>query len=214
MVTWKPPQDTGGEQPGYAVRFFDGENYDSSQSKVTFEYYDDPDRYWAKWDDCPTDRIIYAEIRARNSAGSGPYSEKVDVSDPEDCAPPTCPVCPTAITSSSCSESRRMPGNVVNVQAVNCSIIVWDAPEDVDCCKDELTYKIRIYSGSSHLIRSQRVVLSSSKTWVTFTADDIPSGRPLHAVVKARSSEGVHSAQWSEAIVVSESTTCPPPTSK
>ena len=63
VVTWKPPQDTGGEQPGYAVRFFDGENYDSSQSKVTFEYYDDPDRYWAKWDDCPTDRIIYAEVR-------------------------------------------------------------------------------------------------------------------------------------------------------
>ena len=62
VVTWKPPQDTGVERPGYAVRFFNGENYNTSQSNITFQYFDDPDRYWARWDDCPTDRIIYAEV--------------------------------------------------------------------------------------------------------------------------------------------------------
>ena len=62
VVTWKPPQDTVGERPGYAIRFYDGENYDSSESNITFEYYDDPDSYWARWDDCPTDRIIYADV--------------------------------------------------------------------------------------------------------------------------------------------------------
>ena len=76
-------------------------------------------------------------------------------------------------------------GNARNVHAFNCSVIVWDAPEDEHCCDHELTYKVRIFSGITYETSdpSQRVVLKSSTTWVTFSAADIPSGRPLRAVV-------------------------------
>jgi hypothetical protein len=110
------------------------------------------------------------------------------------CAPPTvCPTCPSTTSTPTSTDDPcatvEMPGNARNVHALNCSVIVWDAPEDEHCCDHELTYKIRIYSGLTYESSdpSQRVVLKSSTTWVTFSAADIPSGRPLRAVVSVSS---------------------------
>ena len=78
-----------------------------------------------------------------------------------------------------------LSGNVRNVHALNCSVIVWDAPEDEHCCGHEVSYKIRFYTGIKYETTqpSQKVVLTSTKPWVTFSAADIPIGRPLRALV-------------------------------
>ena len=130
-----------------------------------------------------------------------------------------------------------------NVNAFNCSVIVWDAPEDEHCCDHELTYKVRMYSGISFdsSTASQRTVFWTPNKWVTFSAADIPTGRPLYAIVsnsraqsvyghvirseiittqvattenvafkiifsslqvKARNSDGTHSADWTDPVLV------------
>lgn len=61
-VMWRPPRDTGGERPGYAIRFFDGETYSSSDYKRIVRSFDDPDRTFVTMADCPTDRVIYADV--------------------------------------------------------------------------------------------------------------------------------------------------------
>ena len=76
-------------------------------------------------------------------------------------------------------------GNVRNVTTFNCSVIVWDAPEDEHCCDHELTYKVRMYSGITfeNSSASQKKVFWTPNKWVTFSAADIPTGRPLVAIV-------------------------------
>ena len=91
-----------------------------------------------------------------------------------------------------------LTGNVQNVNALNCSVIVWDAPEDEHCCGHELTYKVRLYSGISFdtSSASQRTVFWTPNKWVTFSAADIPTGRPLYAIVSVRLFQSPISA-WS-----------------
>lgn len=64
-------------------------------------------------------------------------------------------------------------------------MIVWDAPEDVDCCHDIITYKIKFYNGTTYRTTdpSQRGIMYVSNSWVKLTAVDLPTSRPLHIVV-------------------------------
>ena len=76
-------------------------------------------------------------------------------------------------------------GNVRNVQMLNCGMIVWDAPEDADCCHDKLTYKVRFFNGTSFSAAPEdyRKVMSVENSWIKFTGDDLPYGRPLQVMV-------------------------------
>ena len=62
-VAWRPPANTGGERPGYAIRFFDGATYEDSSYKKISRHFDDPDKMFITLPDCPSDRAIYADVR-------------------------------------------------------------------------------------------------------------------------------------------------------
>ena len=72
----------------------------------------------------------------------------------------------------------------MNVFKVGCGHIQWD-PSTVDGCTDNISYRIRIFSGDSFKVssRSQRVVLSSTTNSLTFFSSQVPSTRPLRAIV-------------------------------
>ena len=63
-IAWRPPTNTGGERPGYAVRFFDGASYEQSAFRLILRYFDDPDKTFVTLEDenCPTDKTIYADV--------------------------------------------------------------------------------------------------------------------------------------------------------
>ena len=66
-ISWKPPRDTGGELPGYIVRFFDGATYDTSRSEdreIQRSFVDDPGRQWAIAENLPSGRTVYADVGA------------------------------------------------------------------------------------------------------------------------------------------------------
>ena len=66
-ISWKPPQDTGGELPGYIVRFFDGATYETSRSEdreIQRSFVDDPGRQWAISENLPSGRTVYADVGA------------------------------------------------------------------------------------------------------------------------------------------------------
>ncbi|CAI8012609.1 hypothetical protein GBAR_LOCUS8086 [Geodia barretti] len=79
----------------------------------------------------------------------------------------------------------------------------WDA---ADGGVGGLSYKIRFYSGQSFgsTPSSQRIVLSSPTNSLSFTDQDVPTQRPLYAIIKGRNSNGVHSTSWSTPIVAAE----------
>ena len=81
-------------------------------------------------------------------------------------------------------------GNVENVRSPGCGILEWDAPEGG---VGELSYKIRFYSGRNYVSTplSQRIVLSSPTNSLTFSEQDIPSGRPLFAIVSCYNNKKV-----------------------
>ena len=62
LVSWKPPADIGGEMPGYAIRFFDGETYGTSQYTEIQRYFDDPNRRWAVAANLPSGRTVYVDV--------------------------------------------------------------------------------------------------------------------------------------------------------
>ena len=62
IVSWKPPADTGGEMSGYAIRFFDGQTYETSQYREIQRYFDDPNRRWAVAANLPSGRTVYADV--------------------------------------------------------------------------------------------------------------------------------------------------------
>ena len=62
IVSWKPPANTGGEMPGYAVRFFDGDTYETSSYREIQHYFDDPERRWAVAANLSTARPIYVDV--------------------------------------------------------------------------------------------------------------------------------------------------------
>ena len=62
IVGWKPPADTGGEMQGYAIRFFDGETYETSQDREILRYFDDPNRRWAVAANLPSGRTFYVDV--------------------------------------------------------------------------------------------------------------------------------------------------------
>ena len=68
---------------------------------------------------------------------------------------------------------------------LNCGMIVWDAPENADCCNDKLTYKVRFFNGTSFEATSKahRKVMAVENSWIKFTAEDLPQGRPLKVMV-------------------------------
>ena len=72
----------------------------------------------------------------------------------------------------------------MNVFKVGCGHIQWD-PTTVDGCTDNISYRIRIFSGDSfkETSRSQRVVLSSTTNSLIFSSSQVPSTRPLRAIV-------------------------------
>ena len=72
----------------------------------------------------------------------------------------------------------------MNVNRPACGVIEWDVPNDETGCNEDLIYKIRVFSGSYvNTEPGDRKVLSSDTNSLTFTAADVPSTRPLHAVV-------------------------------
>ena len=76
-------------------------------------------------------------------------------------------------------------GNVENVRSPGCGRLEWDAP---DGGVGGLSYKIRFYSGQSFgsTPSSQRIVLSSPTNSLSFTDQDVPTQRPLYAIVSYR----------------------------
>ena len=76
-------------------------------------------------------------------------------------------------------------GDISGVVSISCGYIEWD-PATVPGCSDEgITYRIRIYSGATYedTDESQKRVLSSSTNSLTFSSSDVPSSRPLRAMV-------------------------------
>ena len=62
VVSWEPPANTGGEMPGYVIRFFDGDTYETSTYREIQRYFDDPGRQWAVAANLPSTRPIYADV--------------------------------------------------------------------------------------------------------------------------------------------------------
>ena len=62
IVSWKPPANIGGEMPGYAIRFFDGVTYPTSQYKEIHRHFDDPNRRWAVAKHLPSSRTVYVDV--------------------------------------------------------------------------------------------------------------------------------------------------------
>ena len=62
IVGWKPPANTGGEMPGYAIRFFDGQSYETSQYQEIQLYFDDPNRRWAVATNLPKSINVYVDV--------------------------------------------------------------------------------------------------------------------------------------------------------
>jgi len=62
IVSWKPPANIGGEMPGYVIRFFDGDTYETSSYTNIQRYFDDPERRWAEAANLPSTRPIYADV--------------------------------------------------------------------------------------------------------------------------------------------------------
>jgi hypothetical protein len=87
------------------------------------------------------------------------------------------PVC-----RSLCPTSPSIPENVVNVSRPCCGVVTWGVPHG---CVVDHTYRIRIFSGRSYSTTqpSQRIVLSSMTNSWHFTAENVPSSRPLYAIV-------------------------------
>ena len=65
VIGWMPPPVTGGEIPGYVIRFFDGEEYSGSTYKNVQRYMNDPDRRWTAAENLPSDcsTTIYVDVR-------------------------------------------------------------------------------------------------------------------------------------------------------
>ena len=87
---------------------------------------------------------------------------------------------PVSLTESICST-----GDITGVVKVGCGRIEWEPATVAGCTDPGLTYKIRIFSGLDFLSSgsSQRRVLSSNTNFLTFTSAEIPSTRPLKAIV-------------------------------
>ena len=67
-ISWEPPRDTGGELPGYIVRFFDGATYETSgYSEIQRSFVNDPGRQWAIAENLPSGRTVYADVGAENA---------------------------------------------------------------------------------------------------------------------------------------------------
>ena len=62
IVSWKPPADTGGEMPGYAIRFFDSQTYETSRYKEIHRHFDDPNRRWAVAANLPSGGTVYVDV--------------------------------------------------------------------------------------------------------------------------------------------------------
>lgn len=75
-------------------------------------------------------------------------------------------------------------GNIANVRRTSCGVLTWDVPSD---SSEGLTYKIRFYGGQSFgsTPSSQKKVLASPTNSLAFTAEDVPSTRPLYAIVSS-----------------------------
>jgi hypothetical protein len=126
VLAWKPPADTGNEDPGYAVKFYDS----NANYKEVHRFFDDPSIRWAKARSLPRNiRPIYADVQAGNSAGYSSYSQRVVVANtnlcdeeitsppptattepPNPTSQPTCPTteaptCPAAPACDSCCAS-------------------------------------------------------------------------------------------------------------
>ena len=62
IVAWRTPANTGNEEPGYAIRFFDGDSYDDSSYREIQRFFDDPSVHWARAKNMPSTRPIYADV--------------------------------------------------------------------------------------------------------------------------------------------------------
>ena len=73
----------------------------------------------------------------------------------------------------------------MNINRPACGVIEWDVPNDETDCNEDITYKIRVFSGSSwgDTESGERKVFLTDTNSLTFTAADVPSGRPLYAIV-------------------------------
>ena len=67
IVSWKPPANAGGEMPGYAIRFFDGSTYPTSQYKEIHRHFHDPNRRWAVAKNLPRSRTVYVDVNFSNN---------------------------------------------------------------------------------------------------------------------------------------------------
>ncbi|CAI8032275.1 hypothetical protein GBAR_LOCUS18255 [Geodia barretti] len=74
-----------------------------------------------------------------------------------------------------------VPGNIENVRSPGCG---------------RMSGMLQM-EGWRTLLQDKRIVLSSPTNSLSFTDQDVPTQRPLYAIIKGRNSNGVHSTSWS-----------------
>ena len=64
IISWRPPPGNEGQELGYAVRFFDGDSYDTSTGYRSIQrFFEDTGRQWAVAEDLPTNgQPVYADV--------------------------------------------------------------------------------------------------------------------------------------------------------
>ena len=90
--------------------------------------------------------------------------------------------------------------NVVNVSRPCCGVLKWDAPGE---CAGDHTYRIRLFSGPTYRTTpsSQRIVLSPNTNSLYFTADNVPSARPLYVIVSSFRFFKLTYCEWSPSLL-------------
>jgi hypothetical protein len=119
--------------------------------------------------------------------------------------------CIVYIQSLLCHLFCLLAGDVIGIRSVPCGRIEWEPATVAGCSDDGITYRIRVFTGSSFSSTGDddRDILSSNTNSLSLTLNQLPRGRPLKAMVKARRSNGVFSANWSEAMnIIEESDNC------
>lgn len=70
----------------------------------------------------------------------------------------------------------------MNVSRPCCGVLVWSALEE---CVQDVTYRIRLFSGHTYWTTPtpQKTIMYSKTSSLYFTAEYVPNGRPLYAIV-------------------------------
>ena len=93
--------------------------------------------------------------------------------------------CIVYIQSLLCHLFCLLAGDVIGIRSVPCGRIEWEPATVAGCSDDGITYRIRVFTGSSFSSTDDddRDILSSNTNSLSFTLNQLPHGRPLKAMV-------------------------------